>query len=83
MFIILLVKVQVIPLVRALTKVLEKEIEDTGVRFMKNKMLDSLHSRFDDIGDKNFLVLATLLDPRYKDKFLAVDQHVNLARDCS
>ena len=36
---------------------------------MKNKMLDSLHSRFDDIEDKEFLVLATLLDPRYKDKF--------------
>ena len=60
---------QVIPLVRALTKVLEKEVEDTGVRSMKNKMLDSLHSRFDDIEDKDFLVLATLLDPRYKDKF--------------
>ena len=29
---------QVIPLVRALNKVLEKEVEDTGVRSMKNKM---------------------------------------------
>ena len=48
---------------------MEKEVEDTGVRSMKNKMLDSLHSRFNDIKNKDFLVLATLLDPRYKGKF--------------
>ena len=62
---------QVIPLVRALTKVLGKEVEDTGVRSMKNKMLDSLRSRFNDIEEKDFLVIATLLDPRYKDKFFS------------
>ena len=62
---------QVIPLVRALRKVLEKEVEDTGVRSMKYKMLDSLHSRFDEIEDKDFLVLATILDPRYKDNFFS------------
>ena len=62
---------QVIPLVRVLTKVLEKEVEDTGVHSMKNKMLNSLRSRFNDIKDKNFLVLATLLDPRYKDTFFS------------
>jgi len=62
---------QVIPLVRALTKVLEKEVEDTGVCSMKNKMLNLLRSRFDGIKDKDFLVLATLLDPRYKDKFFS------------
>ena len=49
---------------------------------MKNKMLDSLHSRFDEIEDKDFLVLATILDPRYKDNFLAVDHHINSARLC-
>ena len=59
---------QVIPLVRALRQVLEKEVEDTGACSLKNKMLDSLHSRFDKIEDKDFLVLATILDPRYKDK---------------
>ena len=57
-----------IPFVRALRKVLEKEVEDTGVRSMKNKMLDSLHSRFDEVEDKDFLVLATILDPRYNIK---------------
>jgi len=34
-------------LVRALARVLE-EVEDTGIRAMKNKMLCSLHSRFED-----------------------------------
>ena len=43
---------QVIPVVRALTKVLEKQVEDVGVCFMKNKMLDLLYSRCDDIEDK-------------------------------
>ena len=50
---------------------LEKEVKDTGVRSMKNKMLDSLRSRFNDIEEKDFLVIATLLDPRYKDKFFS------------
>ena len=59
---------QVIPLVKAQRKVLEKEVEDTGVRSMKNKMLNSLHSRFNEIEDKHFLVLATVLDSRYEDK---------------
>ena len=48
-----------------------KEVEDTGVRSIKDKMLDSLHSRFDGIEDKNFLALATVLDLRYKDRFLS------------
>ena len=75
---------QVIPLVRALAKVLEKEVEDTGVRSMKNKMLDSLRSRFNDIEEKDFLVIATLLDPRYKDKFFSsgLSCHVSMARPC-
>jgi len=46
---------QVILPVRILTKVLEKEAEDTGVHCMKNKMLDSLLSRFDYIEKKTFL----------------------------
>ena len=34
-------------------------------------MLNLLHSKFDEIEDKDFLVLATILDPRYKDKFFS------------
>jgi len=42
---------QVIPLVRALAKELEEEVKDTGICSMKNKMLCSLRSRFDDVED--------------------------------
>jgi len=64
---------QVIPLVRALSKVLEEEVEDTGIHSMKSKMLSwlCLCSRFDDVEDQDFLVLATLLDPQYKDRFFS------------
>ena len=48
---------------------LEKQDEDHGVRTMKRKMLDSPNQRFADIEDVDFLALATLLDPRYKEKF--------------
>ena len=50
---------------------LEKEVEDTGVCSMKNKIFDSLRSWFNDTDEKDFLVIATLLDPRYKDKFFS------------
>ena len=33
--------------------------------------MDSLHSRFNYIEYKDFPVLATLLDPRYKDKIFS------------
>ena len=56
---------QIIPLVRALNKVLEID-QGIGILTMKNKMLDSLNSRFDDTEEREFLVLATMLDPRYK-----------------
>jgi len=71
---------QVIPLVRTLIKILEKEAKDTGVCSMKNKMLYSLHSKFNDIEDKDFLVLATLLDPRYKDKYFSNESSHQFAK---
>ena len=38
---------------------------------MKRGMLESLCSRFSDVEDNEYLVLATLLDPRFKDKFFS------------
>ena len=72
---------QIIPLVRALTKVLEKQDEDHGVRTMKRKMLESLNHRFADIEDIDFLALATLLDPRYKDKFFTSSSSRQYAKE--
>ena len=50
-------------------KTLEKHNNDSGVRSMKKEMLTSLKRRFADMEDKEELVLATILDPRYKHKF--------------
>ena len=59
----------VIPFVKMLSKTLQKHHNDSGVRTMKNEMLHSLKQRFSDIGDKQHLVLASLLDPRFKNRF--------------
>ena len=61
----------IIPMVRVLKKTLEQPGEDRGVHSMKSAMLDSLQKRFSDIEQTDFLVLSTLLDPRYKDKFFS------------
>ena len=60
---------QIIPLVRGLKKVLEEQDDDHDVRTMKRKMFASLNIRFGNTEDVEFLSLATLIDPRYKDKF--------------
>ena len=60
---------QIISLVRDLKKVLEEQDNDHGFRTMKHKMPESLNVRFGSIEDVEFLSLATLTDPRYKDKF--------------
>ena len=43
-------------------------------------MLCSLHSRFDDVEDQEFLVLATLMDPRYKDRFFSSTSSHNFGK---
>ena len=59
----------VIPYVRVLIRTLEKNDEDSGVRTMKGQILHSLRSRFAGIEERKELALATMLDPRFKDKF--------------
>ena len=49
---------------------MQKHHNDSGVRTMKNETLCSLKQRFSDIGDKQHLVLASLLDPHFKNRFL-------------
>ena len=48
---------------------------------MKRKMLDSLNQRFADIEETDFLALATLLDPRYKDKFFTSNSSRQYAKE--
>ncbi|XP_065891705.1 zinc finger BED domain-containing protein 4-like [Dysidea avara] len=71
----------IIPMVRVLRKTLEQSGEDRGVHSMKSAMLESLQKRFYDIEETDFLVLSTMLDPRYKDKFFSSTNSHESAKD--
>ena len=58
-----------IPYIRILTRTLEKNENDSGIRTMKGELLKSLKSRFAGIEERKELCLVTLLDPRFKDNF--------------
>ena len=59
----------VISYIRILTRTLEKNENDSGIRTMKGELLKSLKSCFAGIEERKELCLATLLDPRFKDNF--------------
>ena len=61
----------IIPFVKMLDKTLKKHHDDLGVRTMKNAMLASLSRRFKDVEQNVPLVIACLLDPRFKDRFFS------------
>ncbi|XP_035992599.1 zinc finger BED domain-containing protein 4 [Fundulus heteroclitus] len=59
----------VIPSVRVLTRFLESESEEhRGLQTMKATLLDAVHTRFDYMETEPLYAVATMLDPRYKDK---------------
>ena len=70
-----------IPLAKILQKSLGKHDDDSGIQTMKTEMLTSLERRFDDIEDSKLLLIATCLDPRFKDKFFSSEAK-RLARKC-
>ena len=57
--------------IRAFRTTLEDHDNDHGIRTMKSEMLDSLNGRYGDPESNEILVLATLLDPQFKDKFFS------------
>ena len=59
----------IIPFVRGLRRSLECHDQDSGVRTMKRDILASLNRRYCDVESNELLVLATRLDPCFKDKF--------------
>ncbi len=61
----------IIPFIRALRKTLENHDDDSRVQTMKSDMLTSLNRRYKDVESDVPLALATLLDPRFKDKFFS------------
>ena len=60
----------IIPFVQPFRLTLEKHDDgDRGIRTMKADMLASLNRRYGNIETNATLTVATLLDPRFKDKF--------------
>ena len=62
-----------IPLVKIFQKALGKHDDDSGIQTMKTEMLTSLERRFDDIEESKLLLIATCLDPRFKDKVFSIE----------
>lgn len=59
----------VIPSVRVLIRFLESESEEQrGIQTTKATLLDAVHTRFDTVETEPLYAVATILDPRYKDK---------------
>jgi len=59
-----------IPVLAGLRKRLQNSENDTGVKTMKAALLDALCARF-QLNDKPEYTVATLLDPRYKNRFFS------------
>ena len=59
----------VIPCIRILTRLLEKNENNSGICTMKGQLLKCLKSHFVGIEERKELCLATLLDPGFKDNF--------------
>ena len=70
-----------IPLVKILKKAFSKHDDNAGIHTMKLEMLTSLEGRFDDIEESQLLLMATCLDPRFKDKLFS-SEGKGLARKC-
>ena len=61
----------VIPNIRVLLRSWEKQDDDQGIRTMKGEMIKSLKTRFAGVEENRLLSIATIVDPRFKDKFFA------------
>lgn len=72
----------IIPFMKKLFKTLQKHHDDSGVRTMKSEMLCSLNQRFSSVGDNQHLVLASLLDPSFKNRFLMVQNNKQRPKKC-
>uniref|UniRef100_A0A8C5PW74 BED-type domain-containing protein n=1 Tax=Leptobrachium leishanense TaxID=445787 RepID=A0A8C5PW74_9ANUR len=60
----------VIPTVAVLHRMLSKEAdEDHGIKTMKSTLLGALKKRFSETEQNPLYCIASLLDPRYKDRF--------------
>ncbi|XP_049326832.1 zinc finger BED domain-containing protein 4-like [Astyanax mexicanus] len=64
----------VIPSVNALKRLLSKSARsDFGVKTSKNALLEAVNTRFSDIYTEPLYCVATMVDPRYKDRYFAAE----------
>lgn len=62
---------EVIPSVTVLKWLLARESqEDTGIKTMKTTLLEAVKKRFATIEEEPLYAVATLLDPRFKDRYV-------------
>ncbi|XP_029307720.1 zinc finger BED domain-containing protein 4 [Cottoperca gobio] len=60
----------VIPSIRALTRLLEKTEEtDHDVKTLKATLLEAVQKKFSDLESERLYTIAAVLDPRYKDRY--------------
>ena len=69
----------VIPTVTALRMTLSSMHDASGVDSMKDELLSEIKRRFENIEKEHLLVVATLVDPRYKDRLLSAENKVRAA----
>ena len=72
----------VIPSVRALRRLLSKEVDtDHGVKTTKTTLLEAIDTRFSRIEYEPLYCIATSLDPRYKDRYFDDKQRARATPD--
>ena len=68
----------VVPMVVAIKRALQRITDDSGVQTMKKEMLAEIDSRFGHITKEPLYAIATLVDPRYRGKLFS-DQDLDEA----
>lgn len=58
----------VIPAITVLKRALAREENDTGIKTMKSTLLEAVERRFSHVETESLYYIATLVDPRYKDR---------------
>ncbi|CAI5678562.1 zinc finger BED domain-containing protein 4-like [Oreochromis niloticus] len=72
----------VIPIVCVLKRVLSRENEaDEGIKKMKGTLLEAVNRRFRHVESEPLYTVATLLDPRYKDRYFTSVETSKQAKD--
>ena len=69
----------VIPAITVLKRHLSREEStDAGIKTMKRTLLEAVTERFDNVETETVYSIATLVDPRYKDRQVPFDSKLHL-----